>query len=521
MTRRPSKARPIVDFDGLRGLRTRSYIRESSLRQVKADHYGPDTQRAGIRRFCERWQLAYPDREYFDASSGRGTAKRNFLHSALAEADEYDVLLVYITSRSFRNREDAQSWKRKFREAGITIVFTEQGIISGLPRDKLLEGFHEIIDEQYSDTQAMLISGGLRQKFEKGGVNGVQSLGYRRFHGEEGDPLNGSLIVDEAKRPAVRAVVDRYLTRRYSAAAIALDINLQVDEHGCPLYTTRLGRPFTKGSVEEILRNRTYTGVTVWRPGTPEEEVRPGTHEVLITIEEWAEIERIRARRTTVRGRRPVSRSYPLSRPSRCFYCRASFAGDTGGRLGSRRLRHAISVLCDNPRRSFAVDPLEAQMTALLTERMRLPDDWQQVYLKAVGSPAPAGKRCSAERGRLERALEKLKDLYTWQDMTREEYHRQKDEIDHQLAAIASPSSGPVALVDVRRAAELLLDPGALWSHPGVSGKRREEFIDEVFEEILLDENGIRRVTTRDEYRVLVAVAEGEPWGGNGRGDRI
>ena len=412
-------------------------------------------------------------------------------------------------------KEEAVVWKKKLRDAGVILVFTQQGIISRDPRHKLIEGFNEIIDEQSSDTQGMLIAGGLRQKFEKGGVNGVPSIGYARYHGEPGDPKNGSLIVDDAKTPTVRAVVERYLTGRYSEAAIAIELSLQVDEEGRPLHTTRLGRTLTKASVEEILRNRTYTGVTVWRPGTPEEEVLQGTHEALITAEEWAEIERIRARRTTHRGRRPVSRSYPLSRPARCFYCRASFAGDTGGRKGARRLRHAISVVCENPRRSLAVDPLEAQMTALLTERMRLPDDWQQTYLKAFATPQQMTNSCPVERRRVERALAKLKDLYMWQDVSRDAYHRQKDELGRRLAALETPDTTPVAIVNVRRAAELLRDPGALWSHPGVSAQRREEFIDELFEEILFDEVGIRRVTPREDYRMLIAIADRD--GGRGK----
>ena len=79
---------------------------------------------------------------------------------------------------------------------------------------------------------------------------------------------------------------------------------------------TRLGLPLTKGSVEEVLRNRVYSGVTVWRPGTPDEEIRPGSHEPIITHDEWEAIERIRDRRTTRCGRRPVGRS--LSRVRSC-----------------------------------------------------------------------------------------------------------------------------------------------------------------------------------------------------------
>jgi hypothetical protein len=74
-----------------------------------------------------------------------------------------------------------------------------------------------------------------------------------------------------------------------------------------------------------------------------------------------------------------------------------------------------------------------------------------------------------------------------------------------------------VILTDARRAAGLLQDIGALWSHPGVAPERRKEFIDEVFEEIQFDQHGIRVVLLRTEYRPLVALAEasrGGEWSG-------
>ena len=214
-----------------------------------------------------------------------------------------------------------------------------------------------------------------------------------------------------------------------------------------------------------------------------------------------------------------MGRLYPLSGPARCFHCGGSFAGDTGGRRGKRRLRHAVSVICPN-RRSFAADHVESQMARLLTARFRLPQDWQRKYLRALAAGVETGSTPGkAERQRLERARDNLKSLFVWGDLAEADYRRQREEIDRQILAIA-PVAAPVALTGIRRAAELLQDMGSLWLHPGVNPERRKEFTDEVFEEIQFDEKGIRAVLPRDEYRPLIAVAEAD-WGGNGRGDWI
>ena len=112
-----------------------------------------------------------------------------------------------------------------------------------------------------------------------------------------------------------------------------------------------------------------------------------------------------------------------------------------------------------------------------------------------------------------------MKNLFNWGDIDKAQYRRQREEIDRQIAALA-PTRSPVALTDARRAATLLQDIGALWSHPGVSPERQKEFIDEVFEEILFDQHGIRAVFPRAEYKPLVALAEVSR-GGDGRGDWI
>ena len=140
MSRRPSLYQPQLSFEGLRGLRTRAYVRESTARQAGPDHYGPDVQRAGIRAFSERYELLQPALEYFDAASGRSMEKRGAFQQALVDADEYDVLLVFHSSRSFRNRHDAAVFKKRFRQAGVALVFTDQQLISGNPDTSLQEG---------------------------------------------------------------------------------------------------------------------------------------------------------------------------------------------------------------------------------------------------------------------------------------------------------------------------------------------------------------------------------------------
>ncbi len=291
---------------------------------------------------------------------------------------------------------------------------------------------------------------------------------------------------------------------------------------GKPVHRTRLGKPLTKGSVEEVLRNRTYTGVTVSAPGTPDEEVRPGKHDAIITDDEWEQIVATRRSRTTRTGRRPRSRCYPLSRPARCYHCGASFKGDTGGKRGHRRLRHAVAVPCVTTKRSHPADLIEAQFGRLLSARFGLPHEWERVALSAFASDDGAGTDDPAEeaqRQRLRAALENLRKQHTWGDVDDESYLRERTSLQRRLDALRPAPTTPTLLPDVRRAGELLADLGELWAHPGVAPEQRQALVEEVFEDVQLDEEGIRAVTPRESYRQVIAVCEGV--GGYGRGDWI
>ena len=108
---------------------------------------------------------------------------------------DFRVLLVFHSSRSFRNSLDAKLAKRQLREAGVVLVFTSQNLISGDPTRKVEEGLLEMMDELRSDEQAMFVASGLRQKFERGLHNGTVPLGYERFRAVPGDPANGELRI--------------------------------------------------------------------------------------------------------------------------------------------------------------------------------------------------------------------------------------------------------------------------------------------------------------------------------------
>ncbi len=507
MTRRPSRRRRDLTLADLQGRRFRPFIRESTKRQTKDDRYGPAIQRTLIGDFLKNeYSLVYPDDGYFEAASATSARGRSELQRALDDADEYDVLVFAYSSRSFRNRHEAATWKPRFRAAGVEIVYADTRIISGTERDNLAEGVHELVDDDYSRKLSATIHRAARAKFERGGVNGKPPLGYKRFHGEPGEPQNGSLIIDEKGAATARRIYELYLTGDESYPSIAMTLNCERDPDGSPAHITRLGRPFTKGSVEEILRNRTYVGDTVWAPGTPEEEAREGTHQGIIPRADFARVETIRQARANGGGRHLNDHIYPLS-GAVCDTCAAPYHGELSGRNCIRRLRHKVGVACDG-RRSFKSQQVEDQFGEIVQERLRLPTDvitqCRRLLAKAPDKQADAAV---AQRAAIEDELRRLTNLYRWRHIDEEEYRRERALLQRHLQDLA-PNLEPTPLVDVKRAAELLQNLGEMWFHEGTTLERQQAFINEIREQVWLDDAGICAVQLRDEYLPLAAVAE-------------
>ena len=510
MSRRPSRRQRHLDFEDLKSIRFRWYIRESTERQAGADHYGPANQRSVMRQFSERWEIALPDIEYFDTWTGRTVRGRTDLQRALedAKAGQYGGLLFYHTSRSFRNKSEATLMKAEFRKAGVTLVFASQGIISNHPRYKLAEGMFELMDEQRSDEHGMMIFDTTRSTFERGGVNGKPPLGYRRYHGEPGDPHNGGLITDERGAAAVHCTYRLYLTKQHSYSTIVVALNQ--DGH-----RTRLGDLFSKGAVEEILRNRVYVGDTVWAPGTPEEEVKTGNHEPIISREDFAAVARIRQERSNGGGRHAVDRVYPLS-GSLCDTCDATYSGSTGSRGEQRRYRHKVGSDCGG-RKSFQAVDLEWQFGTFVQKRVALPDDYLPRLRRLFATiedvdPDPHQQ----ERGLVEREKRRLIEQYrllTDEEMPLAEFQRQKASLDRRLRELG-PHTAPTDFLNLKRAIEVVRNFGELWFHPGTTHERQKAFIQEVVDEVRVGVHGLCALRPRTEYRPLFALAEAESMGG-------
>lgn len=237
--------------EDLRGKRWAGWLRESTEDQADA----VARQRADIIRAAEELGMTGPTWWYSRVGSGEAVAMPE-LAEALEDgkANEYDVLVVYHTSRFGRNRAEVARMKALFAKAGIVIYFAAQRMISGSGATGPMEGILEALDEYDNEQRRLWIAGGLRERQKAGRWTGAVPFGYRRALEDRPDGtrgFSGALEPDAVEAP----IVARILSSSTPSWELAVALNAEG--------LTLRGAPFTSQNVRRTRENPVYRGELV------------------------------------------------------------------------------------------------------------------------------------------------------------------------------------------------------------------------------------------------------------------
>lgn len=443
--------------EDLQGLRWRGLVRESTAAQ--ADKWSPERQRDDLRRAGDDLGMV-PTAPLFYERVGSGEAVgAEELSQAIADAGQYDVLIVLHTSRFARNRAEAVRRKAEFAKAGIIIYFAAQRLISGTYVGGLTEGINEVIDEQENETRRMWVAGGLRQRQVSGRWVGVIPVGYRRQLVDFPDGTrgwDGALEVDPDMAAVIRRIYDE------SAAGLGIQrITRGLNAGG--LRTSR-GRLWSYSSVHVVLINPTYVGrmfryrrapkTAYYGADSVDGKAELGEHvPAIIDDTLWRQVQDALGDRRSHTGTRS-GRSYPLSRVLRCGQCGYRMTGVNNSVISYYRCRGRTQFhLCDAP--AIRADVAHEQFASWIGS-YQLPDDWRTAVARTSLDRMKVDER--DHRAGAESRLKRLRDLYSWGDIGEDEYRREVATIKADMTVIRPGLAGLEAV------AEALRDLGPTWS---------------------------------------------------------
>jgi len=250
--------------------------------------------------------------EYIDRALSAKTDNRPNFQKMIKDSYRkvFDAVIVWKVDRFGRNREEIAINKYKCRKNGVRVEYVAEHI-PDTPEGVILESVLEGFAEYYSLQLAQNVRRGLKVSAEKcQSTGGNRPLGYitgkdKRFE------------IDPKTAPTVKLIFDMYAGGS-SMAEVIRELNAR------GLRTLR-GKPFTKNSLDTILKNEKYTGVYIY------EDIRiEGGMPQLIEPETFAKVQEM----LKVNKRAPAHTwnhsEYILTDKLFCGHCGSQMVGESG-----------------------------------------------------------------------------------------------------------------------------------------------------------------------------------------------
>jgi DNA invertase Pin-like site-specific DNA recombinase len=273
---------------GSRQIRCAIYTRKSTEEGLEQEFNSLDAQREACAAYIasqrnEGW-IQLSD-FYDDGGYSGGTMERPGLKALLAQvaAGKVDVIVVYKVDRLTRALSDFAKIVEVLDARGASFVSVTQSFNTTTSMGRLtlnvLLSFaqfeREVTGERIRDKVAASKKKGMW-------MGGPVPLGY--------DVRDRKLVVNEAEAAKVRLIFERYVTLG-SLGELAAELDREGVRSKCRILAdgTAYGdRPFSKGAIAHLLKNRVYIGEV-----THKGERYPGEQAPLIARALWDEVEAV------------------------------------------------------------------------------------------------------------------------------------------------------------------------------------------------------------------------------------
>lgn len=255
--------------------------------------------------------------EYIDRAQSAKTTHRVEFQKMISDSDKhgFEGVLVYQLDRFARNRIDSAIYKSRLKKNGVKVISAKENIsedASGV----LMEGVLESMAEYYSAELSQKILRGMSINAEKCLSNGsVPGLGYKV-------DKDRKFYIDEDEAKIVREIYERYALGE-SKREIVEDLQKRQ-------FKTSRGNPFSKNSLNYILRNKRYIGYYLYK----DQETKDGMPRILDDDLFYRVQDRMNKNKK-VRAHATAKEEYILTTKLYCGHCKEMMIGYCGrGKLG-------------------------------------------------------------------------------------------------------------------------------------------------------------------------------------------
>lgn len=261
----------------IKTIRGAEYVRMSTEHQK----YSTENQGDAIRNYAARRGIEIV-RTYADAGkSGLKLDGRDALKALIADVEagkaDYQTILVYDVSRwgRFQDADESAYYEYLCKRAGISVQYcAEQFENDGSPVSTIVKGVKRAMAGEYSRELSAKVFAGQCRLIELGyRQGGPAGFGLRRQLIDQSGAVKAQLAPNEHKSIQTDRVIlvpgpaEEIDTVRWIYKSFAIDnrgeSQIAHDLNSGNILTDR-GRPWTKGTVHQVLINEKYVGNNVW-----------------------------------------------------------------------------------------------------------------------------------------------------------------------------------------------------------------------------------------------------------------
>jgi site-specific DNA recombinase len=278
------------------------------------------TQVDTIKKYCEKHSIILKHIFIDECKTGTKVEGRDQYQQLkkLIKNDQVDMVIVAFSDRLARDSYEFILTMNEMVEQGIEFVSVSEGLTSYrmTPLQIVMMGLQVEMENKQRNQR---ITASAREKFRKG------KFIYERKPYGYGVDENNYLIIKEAEAKVVRRIYEEFLNGK-GTTQIARELNAE------GLYDEEKEKPWSNVKVNNILENKTYTGVIHKKEKDENGEyvfipVTDHKHPAIVSLEMFDEVQKIRRRKN--RKQKKVKNLHLLSGLLYCPNCHSKMYGIT------------------------------------------------------------------------------------------------------------------------------------------------------------------------------------------------
>lgn len=270
-------------FDDDQSRQPERLVRAAEYVRMSTDHqkFSTENQAEAIRHYAEARGIEIVRTYADEGKSGLSVDGRDAFKRLIADVTEdradFEIILVYDVSRwgRFQDTDESAYYEYICKRAGVRVQYcAEQFENDGSPIAAIIKGVKSAMAGEYSRELSVKVFAGQGRLIEKGyRQGGPAGFGLRRTLIDDHGVIKGCLERGEHKSiqtdrviltlgpdeevNLVQEIYQAFVYKGRSENQIAADLNARG-------FVTDLGRPWTRGTIHQLLINEKYVGDNVW-----------------------------------------------------------------------------------------------------------------------------------------------------------------------------------------------------------------------------------------------------------------